>query len=80
MAACGGFIAIVLAYFGKDLILRWGPWSSPSTAIDLKLDLRVLGFSAAASLLTGIVFGLAPAFAATRKDLNSTLKDAPPNP
>src|SRR5204863_4118977 len=43
--------------------------------IALKLDLRVLAFTAAVSLTTGIVFGLAPAFASTRRDLNATMKD-----
>ena len=39
------------------------------------LDWRVLGFTLAVSLLTGILFGLFPAFSASRTDLNSTLKE-----
>ena len=40
------------------------------------LDWRVLGFTLVVSLLTGILFGLFPAFSASRTDLNSTLKDS----
>ena len=38
-------------------------------------DLRILGFTLAVSLATGILFGLAPALKCTRPDLVSTLKD-----
>ena len=40
------------------------------------IDWRVLGFTLAVSLLTGILFGLFPAFSASRSDLNSTLKES----
>jgi len=49
----------------------WGP-----KALEPKLDWRVLGFTLALSLLTGIVFGLAPAWRATKVDLTPTLKDS----
>src|SRR5262249_1600446 len=47
------------------------------TQLNLSPDLRALGFTAAVSVLTGMLFGLAPAFLATRVDLNSTLKSDP---
>jgi len=40
------------------------------------MDWRVLGFTLGVSLLTGILFGLFPAFSAARSDLNSTLKES----
>ena len=40
------------------------------------VDWRVLGFTLAVSLLTGILFGLFPAFSASRTDLNSSLKES----
>jgi len=40
------------------------------------IDWRVLGFTLAVSLLSGILFGLFPAFSASRSDLNSTLKES----
>ena len=44
-------------------------------ALEPRLDWRVLGFTIALSLLTGIIFGLAPAWHATKVDLTPTLKD-----
>jgi predicted permease len=43
--------------------------------VDFGLDYRVLGFAIAVSLVTGVVFGLAPALKATRVDLLQTLRD-----
>jgi predicted permease len=44
-------------------------------ALDLRLDWRVLGFTLALSLLTGVIFGIAPAWRATKVDLAPSLKD-----
>ncbi len=74
LAACGGACGAILAYFTKDLLLQWGPWSNAANPITLKLDLRVLAFTVAVSVMTGILFGLAPAFASTRRDISSTMK------
>ena len=46
------------------------------SALEPRLDWRVLGFTLVLSLLTGIVFGLAPAWRTTRVDLTPTLKDS----
>ena len=46
-------------------------------ALDAKVDWRVLGFTLLLALLTGIIFGLAPATEAARADLQTALKDAP---
>jgi predicted permease len=46
-------------------------------AVDASIDGRVLGFTLSLALLTGIVFGLAPAFEAARVDLHTAMKDAP---
>ncbi len=40
------------------------------------MDWRVLGFTLGVSVLTGILFGLFPAFSASRTDLNSSLKES----
>src|SRR5207237_3374185 len=44
--------------------------------IPFEMDLRTLGFTAAVSVLTGVLFGLAPALRATRITLADTLKNA----
>ena len=74
LAAVGGVLGLAFALWIKDGLLAvsdWGP-----RALEPKLDWRVLGFTMALSLLTGIVFGLAPAWRGTRLDLTPTLKDS----
>jgi predicted permease len=79
LAGFGGALGIALAHWGKDLLLALQPWGGGELALDLKLDMRVLGFTIAVSLLTGLLFGLTPALRATRLDLTPTLKDAARN-
>ncbi|NOT60373.1 MAG: FtsX-like permease family protein, partial [Acidobacteria bacterium] len=74
LSAVGGALGLVFALWIKDGLLAvsdWGP-----RALEAKLDGRVLSFTLGLSLLTGIVFGLAPAWRATRVDLTPTLKDS----
>ena len=74
LAAVGGALGLVLAMWIKDGLLAvsdWGP-----SALEPSLDWRVLGFTLSLSLLTGLVFGLAPALRATKVDLTPALKDS----
>jgi predicted permease len=74
LAAAGGALGLVFAMWIKDGLLAvndWGP-----SALEPKLDWRVLGFTLGLSLLTGIIFGLAPALQATKVDLTPALKDS----
>jgi predicted permease len=75
LAILGGAVGVLFAYWGKDLLLILRPWGGAELALDLKLDLRLLGFTIAVSLATGLLFGLAPALRATRVDLTPALKD-----
>lgn len=75
LALLGGAAGVLFAYWGKDLLLSLRPWGAGELALDLKLDLRVLGFTIAVSLVTGLLFGLAPALRSTRVDLTPALKD-----
>ncbi|MEK6322443.1 MAG: ABC transporter permease [Acidobacteriota bacterium] len=75
LAILGGAVGLLFAYWGKDLLLTLRPWGGGQLGLDLKLDLRVLGFTFAVSLATGLLFGLAPALRATRVDLTPALKD-----
>jgi predicted permease len=79
LAGFGGVLGVVIAYWGKDLLLRLQPWGGGELALDLKLDMRVLGFTIAISLLTGLLFGLTPALRATRLDLTPALKNTARN-
>lgn len=74
LALAGGLFGIVLAYGGVELFSRFMPGDIPR--IDaVSVDARVLWFSLAVSILTGVVFGLLPAAQALRTDLNHTLKE-----
>jgi predicted permease len=73
LSAVGGALGLVFALWIKNGFLAVGDWG-PS-GLEPKLDWRVLGFTLALSLLTGMIFGLAPALRATKVDLTPTLKD-----
>ena len=68
LAALGGTLGILLAYRAGDLLAR----SFRFLTLDVSPDLRVLTFTAAVTLLTGILFGLVPAIRAARVDLRDT--------
>jgi predicted permease len=73
LAALSGALGLLLAQWGARLLLAYLPEERTAT-FDLAPDARVLGFTLAVSLLTAILFGLAPALRATRLDLNSSLR------
>jgi putative ABC transport system permease protein len=74
LAILGGIIGVLLALWGIELLRSASADSLPSTAV-IKLDGSVLLFTLLISLLTGIIFGLAPALAAAKTDLHDTLKE-----
>jgi predicted permease len=76
LAFLGGTLGVALAYWGKHLLMLLRPWGGAELVLDLTLDLRVLAVAAAISMLTGIVFGLAPALRAGRVDLAPSLRDS----
>ena len=73
LSAAGGAAGCALAFVCTPAVLRLIGDSVPRAA-DAGVDLPVLGFALAASLLSGLVFGLIPAVTASRTDLVSTLK------
>jgi putative ABC transport system permease protein len=78
LAAIGGTAGLLLALWGTDLLVSL----SPRELADLqqvKISVPVLGFTLAVSLLTGIIFGMAPAFEATRLKLQESLKEGSKN-
>jgi predicted permease len=74
LSLAGGALGLGLAAWGTEAALRVLPEALPRTQ-DVHLDARVLLFTLAASLLAGLLFGLAPAFKAKRADLQETLKE-----
>jgi predicted permease len=69
-AACGGAIA----YWFTSLLPRWASSGSTPIPINLKPDAKVLLFSAVIAVLTGIIFGLAPALQGPRVEPIHALK------
>jgi predicted permease len=78
LAALGGAVGVLFAFWGKRALLTLTDKDTgilPS-GLDLSLNWRVLGFTLAVSLLTGVLFGLAPAWRATSQDLTTALKQS----
>jgi putative ABC transport system permease protein len=74
LGAIGGALGLLLAMWGVDLLLALTPKDLLGLK-DVGIDYRVLGFTFGVSLLTGLLFGLAPALEASRPNLNETLKE-----
>jgi predicted permease len=74
LSTAGGTVGLLFAMWGVALISSFVPADVPRFH-ETGLDPLVLGFTTAASVLTGVVFGLAPALQASRVDLNETLKE-----
>jgi putative ABC transport system permease protein len=75
LSICGGVLGLALGLTLKaGLELALPPFSLPREA-DLAIDTRVLLFTLALAILTGIIFGLAPALQATRPNLAGCMKD-----
>lgn len=75
LSLLGGALGMALAYWGVKGLIAISPANTPR-ADEISLDLTVLGFTLAVSLLTGVAFGLAPALQASKPDVNESLKDA----
>ncbi len=79
LSLAGGILGLALGVLGMRALLAVSPAGLPRIGEDgsaISMDWRVLGFTLGVSLLTGILFGLFPAFSASRSDLNSTLKES----
>lgn len=74
LSGIGGFIGLVLAQWGSRVLLILMMGNALTLDLGAGPDLTVLGFCAGVSLLTGILFGLAPAICATQVDVTPTLK------
>ena len=75
LAVAGGAAGIALAWWGTSVVSAMFEMRLP-VGTSLRLDVSVLIFATALSLVTGIVFGLAPALHAARVNLNDTLKES----
>jgi predicted permease len=76
LSVAGGMVGFLIALWIVDLAVAFKPPIDFPLTINLSVDARVFGFSLLVSLITGVLFGLVPAWQATRTDLVSDLKDA----
>jgi predicted permease len=76
LASLGGALGVVFAFWGKRALaaLADGDTSFLPAEIDLSINWRVLAFTVVVSMLTGILFGMAPALRATGLDLATAIK------
>ncbi len=75
LALAGGLLGLLLATWSISILRQLGPATLPRLK-EITIDWRVLGFTLLVSFITGIVFGLAPALASMRSDLNSILRSS----
>lgn len=75
LSLLGGALGLVLAVLGKGALLKLTPPNRLMGLGGVNLDWRVLAFTFAISLVTGVIFGLSPAMRASRPDLNESLKE-----
>src|SRR3989475_9719449 len=75
LAVAGGGLGLLLAVWGLDLLIALMPPNLVPRIGEIGLDVRVLGFNFGLSLLTGVLFGLAPAWQASRANANEALKE-----
>jgi len=75
LSTAGGLLGLALAFWGVNALRALMPDSLPHLE-NIPLDVRVLGFALAVSLITGVIFGLAPALEGSALALSETLKQA----
>jgi putative ABC transport system permease protein len=74
LSLVGGALGVLLAKWSLDVLIKLVPQNLPRMS-DVALDGHVLIFSAAITLLTGVIFGLVPALQASKPNINETMKD-----
>lgn len=75
LSVLGGIVGLIVSVWTLGVLVASIPPSIGALGLSPQLDLRMLGFNVALALLTGLLFGLAPAFRATRLNLESTLRE-----
>jgi predicted permease len=75
LSLLGGAGGLLVAFWAADLLLAFQPVGFFPLNLDASFSLRVLGFTLFVALLTGLIFGLAPALQTTRPDIHESLKE-----
>jgi predicted permease len=75
LSLIGGASGLFLAVWGTEVLLKTLPEGLLSNMTDVRVDWYVLAFASGAAILTGLLFGLAPAWQARKVDVNTALKE-----
>jgi predicted permease len=75
LSVAGGAVGLLLGYAGRNALPRLLSSSWEPTVLNTSFNWIIFGFTTAISILTGLLFGLAPAWQATRTQVSSGLKD-----
>jgi putative ABC transport system permease protein len=74
LAGLGGLLGLLVGVWGLHALLALAPENLPRLG-EIRLDARVFGFTLLVTLATGLLFGLAPAWQASRQDVQEALKE-----
>ena len=74
LAFAGGVLGTMFAVWGTSFLVRLAPENLPRMN-QVQIDASVLGWTALVSLITGLIFGLAPAWQSSKLNLNEALRD-----
>ncbi len=75
ISALGGFFGLLLGYMGRTSLPKLLANAWEQTDLNVPFDWRVFAFTASVTLLTGILFGIAPAWASTHAEIGTALKE-----
>ena len=75
LAGLGGIAGILLTLWTSNFLTVFMPPAHLPVGLPLGVDGRILGFTLALSIVTGVIFGLAPALQISRPNVNASLKD-----
>ena len=74
LSSMGAVLGVLFAQWASRMLVSFLSTSNSTVILDLSIDVRVLAFTMAAAVATGILFGLAPAWQGTRVDPHSAMK------
>ena len=80
LSLSGASLGLLFAHWGNAVLVRYLSTVGHAVFLDFSLDTRVLAFTAAVAILTGLLFGVAPAFRGTSESLTTAIKGIAASP
>ena len=80
LSLAGAALGLVFARWGNDVLVHYLSTVRNKVFLDFSLDGRVLAFTAAIAIVTGLLFGVAPAFRGTHASLTTAIKEGALHP